>query len=776
MKTFTFLFLISFFFTGILGAQTIYSWNGPNTTSTYSWDEPTYWLPNGVPGAEDIVIINCKNSNNKIRMIDKVTVTKLYMEKGTLMGDSNLTIRDSLIWTGGQIAKYSFAPSPMPQLIIPDTAGVVINGGVTVGRSLLNRGTIRWLSGNIVFKYEVRFENYGTIYDMTDDSVNITKSTGYLVEFPSYGSYIKTGKGANTIRIYYTNQGEVDVRSGKLTVQCLAGGGNIDSGSYHVGEGTSLIFVTGRKFDGPIVGEGEVVLYNSMIIRDTFDISGRTCFHSTNYKTVFEPSCTLLNLGSGMIESNGMVYFKSGETVTMDSLHLYGTDYSCNLYSEDTLVIKKYAELNGGNIGIGIGPVIIDEDAVVEITNYIRIHGVYNNYGTIHWRDGNIELEYDQYTKTVIFNNYGSFLDETVANSMIMKWTNAYSNHYFNNYGTYQKKSKFTTYITWENVFNNKESGVLGGVDTIRFSKPFTNAGTISPGDPVGTLVLVANYPSDTTTVLNIDIAGKDSVQYDHLIVSGEVTLKGTLNINLRDGYVPEAGDVFEIVRGDTLIDTFDVVNGTEIMNCRYFEVQYTDTSVLLTVYGIDPPHLTKDTLSIQQDEAVEINVLANDTTSGGDTLEVIALGTPRHGTAVMSGDSILTYTPESGFVGQDSVTYVVQRRSGCVDSSRVVLDVCSTVGVGPLPGTDQVFSVESPRPNPFETSTTFRFYLPEDAYVELSVYNILGERIFVKISERLPAGSHTYELGTAEMKRGIYIYRLSAGDHTKMGRMIKMR
>jgi len=223
--------------------------------------------------------------------------------------------------------------------------------------------------------------------------------------------------------------------------------------------------------------------------------------------------------------------------------------------------------------------------------------------------------------------------------------------------------------------------------------------------------------------------------------------------------------------------DTFDVINGTEIMNCRYFDVQYTDTTVLLVVYGIAPPQLHEDTLSIRQDEPVVVNVLANDTTTEGDTLMVVAVGTPLHGTVVVNGDSTLLYTPETGYVGADSMTYVVMRRTGCVDSSRLILNVYSTVGIHDqtLAGGD-AFSVEPVRPNPFEGSTTFRFYLPEASFTELRVYNVFGQLMYVGISEKLPAGSHRYEFNAPELPAGIYLYRLRAGDRTKTGRMIRMR
>ncbi len=722
-----------------------------------------------------------RESYSSVRITHKITIAKLYMNKGIIQGDSNLTITDSLIWTGGKITKSSFDPNPMPAIIIPDTAKAVINGTVTIGRSLVNNGDLKWLSGNIIFRNKARFENYGTIYDMTDDSVSITKGTGYLVNFPNYGSYIKTGLGSNSIYVYFKNSGVVDVRSGFLNVYPKAGSAGTETGSYTVAEGSALQFVVGRTFEGSITGAGKVLFSTgglaNTIIKDTFNITGQTIFYSASLNVIFDTSCTLINLGSRMIESSGNVKFKSGETVKIDSLKLYGTNYSSNIFSDDSLIIKKYAIFSGGNIGLSVGPTIIDKDATVVISGYTRFHGQFDNYGIIRWENGDIELKYDQWAKTPVFNNYGLFIDETIASSRVVKTTNGYVNHYFNNYGIYQKKSLFTTVFTWENVFVNKESGILAGVDTMVFSKPIINSGTVSPGDSVGTLVLKVNYPSDSTTVVNIDLEGADRDEYDLLDIDGNATLQGTLNINLLNNYLPGEGELFEIMKFSARTDSFDVVNGKNICNCNFFAVQYTDTSVRLEAYAVAPPQAEEDTISARQDEPVEINVLVNDTDPDGDTLTVIFVGAPSHGTAVVSGDSTITYTPETGFVGLDTMLYVIRKRSGCIDSSIAIVDVLSTVGIEEMPfDSPNAFHLEPNHPNPFDRSTTFRFSLPETSRVELRIYSIHGSLVKILVSKHLPAGSYSYEWETSGLSEGIYIYRFSAGKFNKTGKMIRMK
>jgi hypothetical protein len=50
--------------------------------------------------------------------------------------------------------------------------------------------------------------------------------------------------------------------------------------------------------------------------------------------------------------------------------------------------------------------------------------------------------------------------------------------------------------------------------------------------------------------------------------------------------------------------------------------------------------------------------VLSNDTDAEGDSLNAVKVGDPSHGTVSLSEDGAYTYTPTTGFIGQDSFTY----------------------------------------------------------------------------------------------------------------------
>ena len=88
------------------------------------------------------------------------------------------------------------------------------------------------------------------------------------------------------------------------------------------------------------------------------------------------------------------------------------------------------------------------------------------------------------------------------------------------------------------------------------------------------------------------------------------------------------------------------------------------------------------------------------------------------------------------------------------------------------------VFQLYPNYPNPFNPSTTIEFNLPIASEVSLKIFNILGEEVTTLVSDKLKAGSYSYEWnGTEQLASGIYIYRLSGNTvHGKLTRFVDTR
>lgn len=96
--------------------------------------------------------------------------------------------------------------------------------------------------------------------------------------------------------------------------------------------------------------------------------------------------------------------------------------------------------------------------------------------------------------------------------------------------------------------------------------------------------------------------------------------------------------------------------------------------TVTLTVTGVnDAPVANHDSVFTQEAQPVIIAVLDNDTDIEGDTLSINDFTQGGEGAVTDNGDGTLTYTPDSGFVGQDSFTYTVSDGNGGVSLAATV-------------------------------------------------------------------------------------------------------
>ena len=63
--------------------------------------------------------------------------------------------------------------------------------------------------------------------------------------------------------------------------------------------------------------------------------------------------------------------------------------------------------------------------------------------------------------------------------------------------------------------------------------------------------------------------------------------------------------------------------------------------------------------------------------------------------------------------------------------------------------------------PNPFNPTTVISYQLPAVSEVDLSIYNILGQKVTTLVSEKQPAGTYKVEWDASSFSSGIYLYRL---------------
>jgi len=135
---------------------------------------------------------------------------------------------------------------------------------------------------------------------------------------------------------------------------------------------------------------------------------------------------------------------------------------------------------------------------------------------------------------------------------------------------------------------------------------------------------------------------------------------------------------------------------------------------------------------------------------------------------------------PGSGEVFFQSIA-VRQNPEGYKSSELYFDDLQTNIVVGieglssaPITGKD--FKLAQCYPNPFNPDTNIEFVLPVSCKAELTVYNILGQKVKELVNDVLPAGKYRYRYEAGNSASGIYFYELKTEQQVLRKRMILLK
>ncbi len=75
--------------------------------------------------------------------------------------------------------------------------------------------------------------------------------------------------------------------------------------------------------------------------------------------------------------------------------------------------------------------------------------------------------------------------------------------------------------------------------------------------------------------------------------------------------------------------------------------------------------------------------------------------------------------------------------------------------------------------PNPFNPTTQISYQIPKDGFVNLTVYNSLGQEVDVLVNRQQTAGRYTVQFDASNLPSGVYFYRITAGEFGSVKKMI---
>lgn len=78
--------------------------------------------------------------------------------------------------------------------------------------------------------------------------------------------------------------------------------------------------------------------------------------------------------------------------------------------------------------------------------------------------------------------------------------------------------------------------------------------------------------------------------------------------------------------------------------------------------------------------------------------------------------------------------------------------------------------------PNPFNPTTTITFTLQQNSFVNIKIFNILGEQISELLNKEMQAGTYNLQFNAGNLSSGIYICQLKTNNFTKSIKMTLLK
>ncbi|MCG6960167.1 T9SS type A sorting domain-containing protein [bacterium BMS3Abin03] len=87
-----------------------------------------------------------------------------------------------------------------------------------------------------------------------------------------------------------------------------------------------------------------------------------------------------------------------------------------------------------------------------------------------------------------------------------------------------------------------------------------------------------------------------------------------------------------------------------------------------------------------------------------------------------------------------------------------------------------KTIALEQNYPNPFNPSTKIRYQVANDGFVNLKVFNSMGEEVVALVNSYQLAGSYEVKFDGSDFAGGVYFYSLSAGSFSEMKKFVLLK
>ena len=499
---------------------------------------------------------NVTINNGTLTVADSLDIDgNLTQTAGILRGVGSIAVTGAFGWGGGTLQ---------------DSGTTTFNGAVSMTGSTIRylrertvtlNGETTWTGGNLYFGYSSVL-NIEAPFNIQGDQDIVTWSTVGTININAALTKA-AGAGTTILAANFFNNDSVTVSTGNLDMG-RSGASGTSSGNFEVTSALSTLTVRGAHSlaGGNMTGAGNFLLDGGSTaqvtqITGTFSMTGE------------------LTVKTGTLVFPGAQAFPSDITVAGGVLDLRGA-----------VTANKNVTINNGTLtvanSLGIDGNLTQTAGILRGVGSIAVTGAFG------WGGGTL-----QDSGTTTFNGAVSMTgstirylrERTVTLNGETTWTGG--NLYFGYSSVLNIEAPFNIQgdqdiVTWSTVGTININAALtkaAGAGTTALGANLINNASISVA--TGELTFTRIFAQGGSGTLNVNVSSL--AVFDVFAVTQQVTLDGTLQVNLIGGYTPASADSFQIMTfaNNGLTGTFATVN---VVPSGSFNVNYNTNNVTLVV------------------------------------------------------------------------------------------------------------------------------------------------------------------------------------------------
>ncbi len=129
-------------------------------------------------------------------------------------------------------------------------------------------------------------------------------------------------------------------------------------------------------------------------------------------------------------------------------------------------------------------------------------------------------------------------------------------------------------------------------------------------------------------------------------------------------------------------------------------------------------------------------------------------------------------------YAGPDSlitlyIAEIDKNGDGIPDPTVVISSIDDSNQIDNLP---DGFLISDIYPNPFNNQAKINIFIARDEFVEIKVYNLIGEEIFQLLNNKLRKGYHSINIDGSELSSGVYLVSVRIANHIKFKKFVLIK